>query len=153
MAITNEIKRQICTRILELLDEKGEAARNAIASSIESRNNDTKSSAGDKYETGRAMMQMEIDKNQMQLGKILDQQKDIANINLNRVYTKVEYGSLVETNDGTYFISIGLGKISYDNTDFYVISLASPIGQALKDKTADDIVVFQGREIIIKAIV
>lgn len=153
MAITREIKKKICVYILDQLSEKAETSRKAIASAKESRNNDTKSSAGDKYETGRAMMQMEIDKNQLQLSKILDQQKDISGIDNNKDYTKVEYGSLIETNSGRYFICVGLGKIIYENIEYYAISIASPIGQALKDKEVGSCVNFQGREIIIKHIV
>ncbi len=153
MAITREIKKKICVYILDQLSEKAETSRKAIASAKESRNNDTKSSAGDKYETGRAMMQMEIDKNQLQLSKILDQQKDISGIDNNKDYTKVEYGSLIETNSGRYFICVGLGKIICENIEYYAISIASPIGQALKDKEVGSCVNFQGREIIIEHIV
>ena len=150
---THEIKKQICTYILELLSEKAETAGQAIASAKESRNNDTKSSAGDKFETGRAMMQMEMDKSQMQLSKILEQQKDLTGIDLTKTYTKVEYGSLVQTNGGWYFMSIGYGKVTVSNNNYYVISMASPIGQALKGKEAGSTIQFQGREITIEAIV
>ena len=153
MPITRELKRNICAHILELLNEKAETAREEISSAKEARDNETKTSVGDKYETGREMMQMEIDKSQMQLSKILDQIKDISNVDLSKSYTKIAYGSLVETNAGNYFISVGFGKITLGETEYYAISLASPIGNALKDKETGAVIQFQGREIAIKTIV
>ena len=60
----NKLKEQILNQLLTQLDQKTETAKTAIESAKESRDNDTKSSAGDKFETGREMMQMEIDKNE-----------------------------------------------------------------------------------------
>ncbi len=64
-----EIKQLVYNKILKILDDKIEILKEEIESTKESRNNDTKSSAGDKYETGRAMMQIELDKNEAQLNK------------------------------------------------------------------------------------
>ena len=71
---------------------------------------------------------------------------------MHRTYKKVEFGSLVETNNGIYFISIAYGKIELDNKDYYSISLASPIGKLFHQKKEGDKLDFQGREFEIKNI-
>ena len=65
---------------------------------------------------------------------------------------KVGFGSLVITNEGSYYFSVSLGKVLHEGQAFFAISLASPIGKALLDKQADDKVVFMGREIVIQEI-
>ena len=64
----------------------------------------------------------------------------------------MELGSLVVTNQETYFFSIGIGKLTIANESYYAISLASPIGTLLKDKMVGDKAQLGGREFIIKDI-
>jgi len=147
-----KIKTQLLTIIREVLYEKMNDAKETIAAAKESRNNDTKSSAGDKYETGRAMMQQEIDKNEMQLNHAMHQLQELSRIDLNKKYIKVNNGCIVVTNSGKYFISIGIGKILIGDDHYFALSLASPIGQALKNKSVGDEIEFQGKIIIVKEI-
>jgi len=41
-------------------------------------------------------------------------------------------GSLIETNNGNYFISIGWGRIQIENENYFVVSIGSPIGRMLQ---------------------
>ncbi len=66
---------------------------------------------------------------------------------------KVGFGSLVETSNGIYFISIGMGKVMLDDTSFYAISLASPLGQALKGAQTGDTLTFNGDNIQIISVI
>jgi hypothetical protein len=152
MKKNTDIKVQILKQMQHLLASKIDDARQTIASAKESRNNDTKSSAGDKFETGRAMIQMEIDNNEIQLDKALKQQEELSKIDIKRQNEKVAPGSLVITNHETYFISIAMGKIIVDGNPFYAISLVSPIGMLLKNKAAGENAEFQGRKLVIKVI-
>jgi len=149
MKITKEMKGLIIRHLDNMLDEKINAALSAIESVRQSRDSDTKSSAGDKYETGRAMMQIEFEKSQIQLAKAQDLKKELARINTQREFTKVQNGSLVITNQGVYFISIGIGKLVVNENIYYSISLASPIGQLLHDKTVGQKFKFQEKEFTI----
>jgi transcription elongation GreA/GreB family factor len=153
MHTRKELKSLVYHKILEELDRKIEVIRGAIASAKEARNNDTKSSAGDKFETGREMMQIEIEKNEVLLNQTAKLRKELVRIDISQEFTKVAFGSLVVTDKGTYLISIGIGKIQIDDQICYAISLASPIGGLLKDKAVGDEVQFQGRTFVIKAIV
>ncbi len=146
-------KEKLYRQIQETVEQKIAVAERSIASAKESRDNDTKSSAGDKYETGREMMQAEINKSEAQLNVALQLKEDLQRINLDRTYSFVEQGSLVVTNLGKYFISIGIGRVLLDEEEFYCISLASPIGKLLFKKSVGDKVKFNEREFLIKEIV
>lgn len=63
------VKAELLQKLNELLDERIAGLEQSLLATKESRDSDTKSSAGDKYETGREMAQQEIDKQQAQLAK------------------------------------------------------------------------------------
>lgn len=146
------LKKLIYEQLLKILDNKVKTAMREIESAKESREHDTKSSAGDKYETGRAMMQIELEKNEVQLSKAINLKRELSRIDIQKDYNKAEFGSLVVTNLGKYFISIGIGKIVVNKKNYYCISLASPIGKLLHNKKIGDKVQFQEREFTISDI-
>lgn len=141
------IKESVIKKLMTTLELKIQALSSAIESAKESRNNDTKSSAGDKFETGREMIQAEINKNSILLATTQKQLDELSKIDANKPQNLVDFGSLVSTNNGNYFISVALGKITIENQYYFALSLASPIGQLLKDKTVGDIVHFNNRKI------
>lgn len=120
-----------------------------LASIKESKNDDTKSSAGDKFETGREMMQMELDKTEMQMNKVNYSLEILNQLENSKNGESVKLGSLVKCNTGMYYISIGHGSISVDGVKYYAISLKSPIGEILFDKKVGDEVKFNNRVISI----
>jgi hypothetical protein len=63
------IKQQLYAKCLVFVEQRIATAQEAIASAQRSANEETKSSAGDKYETGRAMAQLEIEKSTLQLAE------------------------------------------------------------------------------------
>jgi len=150
---STNIKKQILDKIISIIDERIKSTKLAIAFAKESRDNETKCSSGDKYETGRTMMNFELEKTRVLLNKTLSIKNDLLQIDLHKKHDKVTFGSLVFTNNGNYFISIAIGKIEVANETFYSISLASPIGKLLNNKTKDDKFSFQNREITILKIV
>lgn len=146
------LKTELLQQMHAILDSKIKDAKDSITSAKESRNNDTKSSAGDKYETGRAMMQMEIDNNELQYSKAMLQKQELLKINASKSGTNAENGSIVKTNFENYFLSIAMGKMLAFGETYYAISLASPLGAFLKNKKAGDSGIFQGREFVIEKI-
>lgn len=146
-----QTKQKIVQHLYQLLDQKINTAEVAIQSAKEARDHETKSSAGDKFETGRAMMQIEQQKNEVQLSKAITLKKTLEQINLDKVplenaaATKVELGSLVQTTAGLFFLAIGIGKIEIEKKKIFVISLAAPMGKLLFGKKAGDEINFQGK--------
>ncbi len=153
MSKNENLKKQVYQKLLEHIDEKIVQSKKAIEGIVESRNNETKSSAGDKFETSRAMMQIEQQRNELQLHKALQLQKELLAINIENESNTIEVGSLIITNQGKYFLSIGMGKIQIDTEKIYAISLASPIGKILLGKQKGAKVEFRNQEVIIEDLI
>jgi transcription elongation GreA/GreB family factor len=125
-----------------------EEARKEYALAKESRDSDTKSSAGDKFETGREMMQREMDKLSAQVDNTLNSIAKLDRIADLPASSIISEGSLVETDQETYYVSIGYGKLD----TVFAISIESPLGLELKGKRVGDRIEMRGRNITIKHI-
>jgi len=105
---------------------------------------ETKSSAGDKHETGRAMLQLELEK----LGKQLYEAESLFNV-LQQVPQeskpfKIALGSLVTTDKGVYYLAISAGKYEDPEHVVFCISASTPIGKLLLGKEIKDHFLFNG---------
>ena len=116
----------------------------AIAESREAANSDTKSSVGDKYETIREMMQAEIERLGQQVDEVAKLREGLYAVEGAMPGTEATLGSLVKTNRATYFLAVGLGKVTVGGVEVFVISTASPIGQLLLGKSIGNEIVFNG---------
>ncbi len=146
------IKIQLYQQLQKQINQRVANAQKAMQAAEDSKNNETKSSAGDKFETSRAMMQGEEERNKIQLAKALALRQQLAQIDISKTEEKITVGSLVYTNQGNYFLTVGLGKLMIDETTYFAISLASPIGQLLFGKEVNDTVSFRGKMIEIQQI-
>lgn len=126
---------------------------NAIINEVtESSNSESKSSAGDKHETSKAMMQLEIEKLGTQLKEAEGQLAEFEKINFNKNFQSIEQGSLVETNKGYFLIASSIGKITLDDKVVFVISSKSPLAVAFAGKQKGDSLSFNGVEYSILSI-
>ena len=108
---------------------------------------ETKSSAGDKHETGRAMMQLEREKLGQQLAEA-----EKMNLLLSKVPTTINtqvicLGSVVKTKENLFYLGISAGPYSLSTATVYCISVATPIGQLLLGKQKGDMLVFNGKSL------
>ncbi|HET8861096.1 hypothetical protein [Marivirga sp.] len=143
------MKKEIIEKCRQELDTKKQNISREIEAIIYSMGSDTKSSAGDKYETGREMMNQEKEKLRAQLS-VIDRQLDSLNqINFNNNFDKVSFGAMVKTSVAAYFISISYGKITIENTDLFMISAVTPFAQILKGKKAGEKVNWNGKDVLI----
>lgn len=145
-------KSDLVHHLQALLQEKVNASQLEIASTRSSFTSDTKSSAGDKHEVGRAMVQQELDKLEAQRAQLITLQEDLSRVPLERTFERVGFGSLVRTDQGVYFLAIGIGPVAIADDTVFAISLRSPIGQLLQDKQVGDTVHFNGRNLVIEHI-
>ncbi len=139
MNIENQkLKSLLYQKCIEYADERINRIQSALDAAGESGNDETKSSSGDKHETGRAMMQLEQEKNSKQLFEAMELKKMLNKINPNQKSLTASLGSLVITNKGNFYISISGGKIEIDAAVYFAVSPLSPIGTKLKglSKTA-----------------
>lgn len=112
----------------------------------EAANNETKSSAGDKYETGRAMMQQEQDKAAAQLMEALKLKKVLDQLKTDKEHRQVQAGSLIFTNLGNFYIAASLGQLSLDGVAYMAISPVSPLAQQLLGLQTGGELNFNGRK-------
>ena len=142
-----KIKQQLHLKCQELLQDRLrvlEKSMNDIYNNLES---ETKSTAGDKHETGRAMLHLEREKLGHQLAIINNQLQVFNKINLEAQISRVVLGSLVYTTQANYFISVSMGELKAGKIRAYAISPMSPVGQALMLKAVDETVFYNNQEI------
>jgi len=119
MTTTISTKKALHSQLLQDLNQRIDRLEYSIRETSDSMKNDTKSSAGDKFETGREMMQIELNNQHAQLNQLLRLKKDLTLIDPNVKTRTIEFGSLVETSNGHYFIAVALGKVKVDKTTYY----------------------------------
>ena len=141
------MKKRVVDFITLLIKDKTKLLKFELDSINKEKNNLKKSSAGDKFEISRALMQTEYDKIHNQLLILKNQLRAIKSISLSDKKKKVGVGSFIKTNKSFYFISIGLGKQIIDNNAINIISLSSPIGKLLNNKKKGDKIVFNNNSI------
>ncbi|GAA4829156.1 3-oxoacyl-ACP synthase [Algivirga pacifica] len=147
MILNIELK-QACHKTCEtLIAERISTARSSMEEAQKAANEEVKSSAGDKYETGRAMLQIERDKHALQLSEALQLKAILDQLNPKQTQTTVTTGTLVSCSMGYFYISVSAGKMQVMGKTIFAISIASPLGQALKGKEAGDQFSFNGKTI------
>ncbi len=150
MKENSDIKHLLKQALQLLLQNKIESVQQSIASAKESRDGDSKSSAGDKHETARAMVQIEIDNLEHQLSRLLKSHSELVQLSTAPFVKEARTGSMVVTSVVNYYISSGIGKMELNGNFYYAISATSPIGALLLGKSAGDSIHFRGMEILIK---
>ena len=132
MKLPADIKSQLLSHCHEYVDRRIQIATEALNSSQASANDESKSTAGDKHDTGKAMMQIEVEQFSKQLSEAQKLKDELSRVNISNQSPTVVLGSLVETDKGFYFISISVGKILVDNQGYFAVSISSPFAQAIK---------------------
>ena len=138
-------KEALIDTAISVLNEKLLNIQTELNGLDRSLKNETKSSAGDKFETSREMIQQEREKlYNLQLNT--KHMLDLLSSTKGKTPTVVESGALVETDKACLHISIPLGKISLGELTVFFISPSSPLAQAMLNKKVNDAVVFNGVE-------
>lgn len=146
------IKQQLYALCLGYIEERIKNSEQAIQFAQDSANEETKSSSGDKYETGRAMAQLEIEKINTQLNEAKKLKLNLLQLENTVATERVQPGNLVTTNQGKFYISIPAGQFTIDNETYFAISPSSPIAQQLLFSNAGDRFTFNKKEFVIQRI-
>ena len=146
------LKQQLFAHCREHFSAAIKAAEAAIASAREASQNETKSSAGDKYETAREMMQQEIDMNTARLHQSQLQLSALERVDVSKAYERVQTGSLVHTSNGNFFIAVSAGHFTIDGIKYYAISIESPIGRHMAGKQKGETFTLNGKQFTISVI-
>ena len=131
------------------VNKRLQTVEDIISSNQKALQTETKSSAGDKHETGRAMLQLEMEKASQQLEGISQMKEILAKVEISKSSKNAHLGSLIYTNKANYFLSISAGKLTVCSKEFFAISVSSPIGKLLLGKQENDEITFNKTGFII----
>lgn len=139
---SNERKRKLLLLCQQFIQQRLDAARQAMNVAQEAANAEEKSSAGDKYETGRAMAQIARDQAAQQLAEGLKLKAVLDQINSSHPSSQVRLGSLVTTDRSAFYLSISAGELQLDGRKYFAVSPQSPIGKILLGCKVNDVFTF-----------
>ena len=112
-AVIAELDKQLSSKLTYL--------NTTLQQAIDSRNSDTKSSAGDKFETSREMAQIEIHKLETEILKTQQFITDLLS----------KSSQFIITDKGTFLVTIPFGKLMLNDTAIFCISNSAPITKPL----------------------
>lgn len=145
-------KQKTYHQFQQLLAEKITNLQQQLDELKESTANETKSTAGDKYETARAMLQIEQDSIRHQLQEALEQQTRFSSVDRKETNQDVVQGCLVKTNRGWLLLSVALGKTIIEGIPVIALSPQSPLGKQLMGRKPGDKISINGFNYIIEEI-
>jgi hypothetical protein len=128
----SDLKEELYKQCLDYVQKRMAAAELGIQEAQQASKDDTKSSAGDKYETGRAMMQQETDRNMGQLNEANKLKVILNTISTAGLNDIAETGNVVLTNNGNFYLAISAGALMVNENTYFAVSTGSPIGLKIK---------------------
>ncbi len=140
------MKDEVYAFCQEFVNDKLTMIQDQIGRIRESLDSESKNTAGDKHETGRAMLQLEREKLGKQLHEAEKMKRALQKVILKKSGETIAIGSLVETENAYYFIAISAGKFSTHQTAVYCISSLTPLAQLFLGKKEGDCVRFNEQE-------
>jgi hypothetical protein len=145
MTAPGQLKHELKQAGRTFIRTRMESLEISLKAAQESGNDETKSTTGDKHETGKAMMQLEQEKIGIQLNELQKMNKVMEGIPEELSPEKIKPGNVIFTDQGNFYISIAAGKLTIEDKVYFAISAVSPLGVLfLKAKTNSD-VVMQGK--------
>ena len=141
-------KKEVYEALVKVIQERGAEMQLAWDELMESNKQEGKSSAGDKHETAAAQVHLELEKMGKQMQEHNRKCEELERSNPSKLESNnhVRGGSLVETNEGWFYIITSLGKLTTPSGDCYIISAASPVGAALLGKQVGQVFQWNGRK-------
>lgn len=141
-----DLKQAVFSQLKDELDEKINTLSSEFRLYQESAANETKSTAGDKHDTSKSMMQLEQEKLGTQLQNLQILKKNLSRIDSKQRASLVGMGTMLETNHGKFFLGIPWQQIVIGNERIFIVSVQSPIGQQMIGKKPGDQFSFSGKD-------
>lgn len=146
------MKRKLIEYVKNYLDQRIENAKAAMEAAQESANNESKSSAGDKYETSRAMGHLDREMHGRMYLQAQQERQIVERLDSTISYKKGALGALMKTSMGDFFLSVSIGQVEIEGQKVMIISPQSPIGALLMGKSVGDSFSFRGKEAVINIV-
>lgn len=140
-------KQALKNACIQLLHARIANIEQAMLEARESANSEEKSSAGDKYETSRAMghLAQEMQSKQLEIAK--HELDFIDRLNTTSIFASVSPGAVVISTDIIFYVSLGLGNTEVDGHKVMFLSAKAPIATLLHQKKAGDVFMFNKKSI------
>ena len=139
-------KEKLRAHCIAMIEERMQLASDAMQQAQLAANAEEKSSAGDKYETGRAMNHIQKDLHARQLSENRKELEALLAIDCSQVRNTAGAGAFVKAGDVCFFIAAGLGAISFEGQKILAISPNAPLARLLNNKKATDTILFNQQE-------
>lgn len=137
---------------VQLAKTKVQTLNQELASTREATTSEDKSTAGDKHETGRAMMHLEQEKLHRQLAEAETIVAELERIDPVGKASSIQLGTLAVTDRASFFIASGLGKIQFEGKDYFVISAQAPIAKEMLGRKLGERFSVNGTEYVITSV-
>lgn len=142
-----ESLKQFCKSFIQ---QRIQTTQSLINNAQQAANSEEKSSAGDKYETARAMGHIEKD---MHAGQLMQHVKELASlqhINVSQIYNTVTAGAFIQCSSVALFIAAGAGKQLFNGRQVLFLSPAAPLAKLVMNKKTGDKFLLNGIDAVIK---
>ncbi len=139
------LKQEVHAACIRALQERIGQAQAGMEQAREASTADTKSSAGDKHETARAMAQQELEKQASALHNLREMEDSLARIDPTHPRSQIQPGALVATDKGLFYVSAAMGKLEVEGQVVLVISMQAPLLTALKELAIGEAGTFNGQ--------
>ncbi|MEO8772440.1 MAG: hypothetical protein ABI402_20240 [Ferruginibacter sp.] len=146
------LKQILYKKAITLIEQRISTAAAAMQNAQAAANEEEKSSAGDKYETSRAMSHLEKDMYAKQSEENKKELAFLTTIDCNKLYDSAVAGCLINCDECSFFIAAGLGKIDVEGMTVYFLSPNAPLAKLLNKKKVGDAIEFNKKEIVIRAV-
>jgi hypothetical protein len=127
---------------LDHISQRITTSRQVIDQARESANSEEKSSAGDKYETGRAMGHLQQEMHSRQLTEYVKELAILHSVNTDQLCSEGRVGAFLQGEDIAFFIAAGLGKHIIEGKTILFLSPQAPLAKFLQNKKAGDHITF-----------
>ena len=150
----NDLKAKVYQSALTLLKEKNRLLNEERSAMLEGILEETKSSAGDKFETSREMMTQDLMTLELQIKQSKADLEEIQRLQaIKETAPSVQEGSMVKLGSDLFMLAVSLGQINVEDKKVYLLSKNSPLGQLLIGKKKHDQVNFRGKNHPIEEII
>lgn len=145
-------KKRLLEACLGILKDRMKHTAAQVDNAQRAANSEEKSSAGDKYETSRAMSHLEKDMFSKQLLQTRQELASLMEINCSQVSLLAAKGAVVISDPYIFFLAAGIGKLQFEEHTILVLSPLAPMGRLLLGKKAGDELIFDSRELLIREV-
>lgn len=145
-------KKRLLLHCQAVIQSRIDTALQLMQNAQDAANGEEKSSAGDKYETGRAMSHLEKDMHAKQLVANQHELAALMEVNCDKLHAVITNGSIVICDEASFFIAAGIGKLPFENEIIFAVSPQAPLAKVMWQKMAGDSFWFANKMLTIKEV-